>query len=350
MAGAVRSSGHQSFDDLATEWTQRREIDVVGPAPEAIPFEAFRTTVSETFVPLLAETNAESAFRGNLSHAEFGALRLARVAAGSHVVRRSERMIRRSDPDYYKLTVQLAGEAWLSQAGRNAKLVPGDLALYDTTKPYELRFGGTFRMIVLMFPRSLLSVPERSVGHIIGRRIPGDHNLPRLIKPLVTGLLQHADQHVTQANGLLCDALVGLLGATLADELALDTRPAAGPRQAARLDQIKGYIEDRLADPRLEPGDIALAHHISPRYLRKLFESEGESVSRWIRMRRLEHCRRDLARPDLYDKSVTEVANRWGFTDAAHFSRVFRRMYGQSPREYRQCGSVTSASTLQNIA
>ena len=326
-------------------------VDIaVGPAPEAITFEAFRTTVSETFVPLLAETNAESAFRGNLSHAEFGALRLAQVAAGPHVVRRSERMIRRSDPDYYKLTVQLAGEAWLSQAGRDAKLVPGDLALYDTTKPYELRFGGTFRMIVLMFPRSLLSVPPRSVSLIIGQRIPGDHNLPRLIGPLVTGLLQHADEHVTQANRMLCDALIDLLGAALADELALDTRPGTGLLQAARLDQIKGYIEERLTDPELGTAAIASAHHISARYLRKLFESEGESVSRWIRKRRLDHCRRDLARPELYDKSVTAVANRWGFTDAAHFSRLFRGTYGQSPREYRQCFGVTAAPTLQNIA
>jgi AraC-like DNA-binding protein len=27
---------------------------------------------------------------------------------------------------------------------------------------------------------------------------------------------------------------------------------------------------------------------------------------------------------------------RWGFTDAAHFSRVFRNRYGQSPREFRK--------------
>jgi len=32
---------------------------------------------------------------------------------------------------------------------------------------------------------------------------------------------------------------------------------------------------------------------------------------------------------------VTEIAFRWGFCDAAHFSRVFKRAFGATPSEIR---------------
>jgi AraC-like DNA-binding protein len=67
----------------------------------------------------------------------------------------------------------------------------------------------------------------------------------------------------------------------------------------------------------------------------RLFELEGVSVSTWIRKRRLEGCRRDLADPALADRTIGEIGRRWGLPDAAHFSRLFRAAYGSSPRELR---------------
>ncbi|WP_189145366.1 hypothetical protein [Streptomyces lacrimifluminis] len=41
----------------------------------------------------------------------------------------------------------------------------------------------------------------------------------------------------------------------------------------------------------------AACHHISVRYLHRLFPPQGITVSAWIRQRRPERCRRDLADP-----------------------------------------------------
>jgi AraC-like DNA-binding protein len=79
----------------------------------------------------------------------------------------------------------------------------------------------------------------------------------------------------------------------------------------------------------------ATAHHISLRYLHKLFEGQPTTASGWIRQRRLERCRRDLLDPALGDRSVGAIAARWGLIDAAHFSRLFRAAYGLPPGEYR---------------
>jgi AraC-like DNA-binding protein len=80
---------------------------------------------------------------------------------------------------------------------------------------------------------------------------------------------------------------------------------------------------------------VATANHISVRYVQKLFESEGETVTGWIRARRIEHCRRDLADPQCAQLPISSIAARWGLVNAAHFSRLFKSVHGLSPTEYR---------------
>lgn len=80
---------------------------------------------------------------------------------------------------------------------------------------------------------------------------------------------------------------------------------------------------------------IAAAHHISVRYLHRLFEAEDKTVASWIRGRRLERSRLDLLDPALAGRPVSAIGARWGFTSAIHFSRAFRAVYGLPPGEYR---------------
>ncbi|MEW1777208.1 helix-turn-helix domain-containing protein [Streptomyces sp. NPDC086777] len=49
----------------------------------------------------------------------------------------------------------------------------------------------------------------------------------------------------------------------------------------------------------------------------------------------MEACRRDLAHGEAVSLSIVAVAQGWGFTSAAHFSRVFRAAYGCPPSEWR---------------
>jgi AraC-like DNA-binding protein len=87
-----------------------------------------------------------------------------------------------------------------------------------------------------------------------------------------------------------------------------------------------------LGDRDLTPARIAAAHHISVRRLYSVLSSAGIGLGDWIRARRLEQCRAELAggAPHL---TVAGVARRWGFVNAAHFSRVFREAYGVAPRD-----------------
>jgi AraC-like DNA-binding protein len=80
---------------------------------------------------------------------------------------------------------------------------------------------------------------------------------------------------------------------------------------------------------------VAAAFRISPRYLHKLFETHGQPFGQTVLKLRLERCANDLASPGA-NRTVTEIAYRWGFGDLSHFCRLFRQAYGMSAREFRQ--------------
>ncbi len=113
--------------------------------------------------------------------------------------------------------------------------------------------------------------------------------------------------------------------------------PPADPAAARRslLLTVCAWIDRNLGEPGLDPEAIARANHISVRYLHRLFHDQGTSVARWVRESRLDHCRRDLEDPALAERGVLAVARRWGFADAAHFSKIFKAAYGAPPAQYR---------------
>jgi acetamidase/formamidase/AraC-like DNA-binding protein len=133
------------------------------------------------------------------------------------------------------------------------------------------------------------------------------------------------------------EASLAELVLALVSQLAPDGSEASGTAtQAALLHRLCQTIERRLDDPELTPARVAQVEGISERYLQKLFEGTGDNFSRYLRERRLQRSAADLANPADGSLSVSEIAYRCGFSDAAHFSRAFRERFGMSPRDFRQ--------------
>lgn len=297
-------------------------------------FDSFRDAVSHTFVPLQVERVGAEPFDGRIRSVALGALQVTEVGATPHLVHRTPALIARSDPECYKLGVQLHGHCLLTQDDRETRLSEGDFAIYDTSRPYSMAFDGPYRQLVLMLPRRLLCLPEDRIAAVTARRVPGDHGAGALLSMLLRELACHLDEVTGPAETRLADNIVDLLVTVLAGRLDL----LASTRTAVRrplTSQVMSYIEGHLGDGDLSPQRIATAHFISTRYLHKLFHEQSITVAGWIRERRLERCRRDLRDPLRRDRSIAAIAARWGFPDPAHFSRTFRAAYGISPHEYR---------------
>ncbi|MFG2004225.1 helix-turn-helix transcriptional regulator [Spirillospora sp. NPDC048911] len=149
-------------------------------------------------------------------------------------------------------------------------------------------------------------------------------------------LARHMDELSPADTARLSTLTLDVLTMALANGLEVQSAVPPHAKQRPLMTQIYAFIRDNLGDAQLTPGTIAAAHHISLRYLHKLFHAEGQTVGGWIRERRLEQCRRDLAEPLLASRPINAIAARWGFANPAHFSQAFRNAYGLSPSQYRR--------------
>ncbi|MGP4014499.1 helix-turn-helix domain-containing protein [Saccharopolyspora sp. 5N708] len=216
-------------------------------------------------------------------------------------------------------------------------VTPGEVILWDGAHPVDVEVVEPFMKRTLIFPR------ERVLA--VCPRLADLQALPSLAEnPGARLLVRYLDALVDELPGLAASDAATLSTAT---DVALELlRAAVEPgipdsraavRDALRAD-IRRYIRAHLQDPRLGPESIAKAHAISLRSLHSLFADTGESVAALVRKSRLARCRAELEQPGA--GTVTEIAFRWGFSDAAHFSNVFKREYGLAPREVRRTAAA----------
>jgi AraC-like DNA-binding protein len=305
---------------------------------QADRFAQWRHWISATFVPLECAPVGRGAFRGEVAHWELGDLLVSRVAAEAHLASRTRRMIALRDAGYYKVGLLTHGSCKLSQEGRDALLQPGDLAIYDCRRPYTMVFDEPHEMSFLMFPCDRLRLPSAAVEQVLVTPVSSTQSTGSLVAPFLRRLVANLEQPGEPVNSRLADNVLDLLATLFSERTGMTPADPAALRRSLLL-SVHSWIDAHLADPDLDPDTIARANHISVRYLHKLFQEQGTSVGSWVRKRRLANCRRDLADPALAQRGVHAIARRWGFDDAAHFSKIFKASYGQPPGAYRQQAS-----------
>ncbi|MFD6989925.1 helix-turn-helix domain-containing protein [Streptomyces sp. NPDC059943] len=300
---------------------------------------------------LRCERELESEFRAQAGISDFGPVQAALMTSARHTVHRTPKLIRQSDPEVFKLACVERGGGGMTQDGRYTEFGVGDLILFDTSRPYEAEFQRDVpvsRLLLLRFPRSLLPLPTRDLRSLSGVRIPGAGGIGGLSAQFMLQLARHMDELSPSDAARLSTLTLDVL--TMALATALDSERTVPPhtRRRALMARIHAFIRDNLGDTRLTPDAIAAAHHISLRYLHKLFQEEGHTVAAWVRERRLEQCRRDLADPRLAARPINAIAARWGFANAAHFSQAFRSAHGLSPRQFRErCATAAPGATVR---
>ena len=305
------------------------------PAARASSLIEFRNLASASFVPLQISAEQSAPFAGRMTSAEADQVVFTEVAAHPHLVERTPATIAAGGSGYYKVSLLLSGRTLLVQDGRELVMNPGDLSVYDTSRPYSLLFEQEFRNLIMMFPKDRLELPIPFTEQLTAVSLGAEH--PALA-PVIKAFLSQFPTQLASLTGRVRDKIahtsLDLMG-TLFSSI-LDADPATRDPHQVLLQKITRHIDTNLASPDLSPGSIAAAHYISTRHLHALFHQADTTVSTWIRERRLERCRNDLIDPVLADRTVSAIAARWGFTDAAHFSRVFKTAYGVSPSELRR--------------
>lgn len=297
-------------------------------------FDLWCEAISADFLPLEAELKSPvpgTEFAGELRSRTIGSVQLSEVSGAEVVVSRTRGTIRKADPGLVKLGMQVKGRGIVRQGGSEAVLMPGDFAIYDTASPYCLDFAGAFTMFVVMFPRAELRTGERDLAAAVARSVRAEEGIGGVVSPFLSGLRRTLVDESLKDSPMLESAVFDLVSAVL-EVNSRNNREHSG---AILLASARSFIEAHLSNLDLNTRMIAENQHISSRYLQRLFEQDGATVAGWIRRRRLEKCRSDLADLRLAHLSIGAICARHGLVDSSHFSRIFKEEFGVSPRDYR---------------
>jgi YesN/AraC family two-component response regulator len=104
------------------------------------------------------------------------------------------------------------------------------------------------------------------------------------------------------------------------------------PNNNKILESAKSYIESHLSDD-IAIEDICKQLGIGRTRLYEIFRKElNIGISKYILRRRLHNAKKLLKTTEL---SIPQIAFKVGFSDYNYFSRVYKKHYGKSPKNYR---------------
>ncbi|MFF3874879.1 helix-turn-helix domain-containing protein [Streptomyces sp. NPDC001978] len=299
---------------------------------------AWERALSQVFVDLEVAVERGRPWAGELTAERWGALQIATEEFGPGTILRSARSVAADHRTHILVRQQLNGSALLLQDGRTAELLPGRLAFHDARRPFRIVLPRRQRARILMMPRALLRLEEGQLSALSASVVDeAGEGAAALLLPLLCGLVEEVTKVPTPRSEQLARVAADILATVALEQVGRPPAPALWER-------ITASVHARLGEPGLAPQDIADQHGISLRYLHRLFQQHGTTVNSWVRTRRLEAARQELAQPGAAHRSIAAVAARWGFTSPSHFSRTFRETYGTSPAQWRSFAGETAAA------
>ena len=271
----------------------------------------------------------KASFHGTIDIRDVGSLRLTRFSSSplSFFKRPSDSSV--PENRFCIVITQLAGVRHYHQNGNKVLLQPGDSTLIDSASPWSSSSDTDCSRLYLRVPRWILADHLQRTDIPVAHRISSDARAGTALCRLSQSLYNEAGPLTEEEVAAALEAYFAVLGACLGDQ------PHPEPRAVELRRQIHHYIETHLLEPSLGPAEIAAAMGISVRHLHRLFLVTGNTLGEYIRTRRLKGCHTDLANPRMRERTITEIAFFWGFSDSAHFSHSFRKEFGISPRAFR---------------
>lgn len=286
-------------------------------------------------VPLEIKARDRGEFQASATTAELGPLRLVKVDSTPAVVEHEVRHVAQTRERRFRLVLVGRGRVGVRHAGHDAVLEQGDFALLDDSLPYRMEFDEPNQSLCVAIAPSTIKIYLPAPARMCGFRMPADRPLNKVASTMLLALwteIENEDLRPEQRPALARSFLQVMAASYAVDHACAIDRSVVA---AARRTEIKQYIETHLRSPDLTPTTIAAALGVSRRYVRLLFAEEHDSVTAYLKRRRLEECAFELAQPQWSGRSITATASDWGFRSVTHFARAFKAAYGATPSAYK---------------
>lgn len=237
------------------------------------------------------------------------------------------------EPGLFLAYIQGDGDAVIEQDGRSAQLEKGDIALLTRDRPFMLYLRGAAQ--VLLLPGKLLRARHAAADSLTATVL--SHQ-----QPLVSLLSVMIDSHFAIPVGSLPPQAAMLAAQALMDMLVacLVTLGTSLPQRSSlarfHVQRIREFALSQLHDPELSVAKMAETLSISPAHIHRVFAAEEQTLSTWLWETRLKLCHDALRDQGHAGLSISQIAYRYGFSNAAHFSRAYRSSFGLTARETRR--------------
>ncbi len=205
-------------------------------------------------------------------------------------------------------------------------LVPGHLEKWFRNE--DLHY-----LLIAISDAALTAASDGTIGEVELRRT--DNLVDARLRALVEAV--NAERIAGFPSGrLFLDSIEQALAVALVNGYAVRHRSVQthrGGLGSARLRRIKEFVHAKMEDE-LTLCEMAQSVELSTAHFSRMFrKSTGESPHHFVLRHRVERAKEMLRAAEA---RVLDVAVACGFKTQQHFARVFRRMCGASPTEYRQ--------------
>lgn len=237
-----------------------------------------------------------------------------------------------SERAVWRLSFRERGRAELATSGRVISLPPGRAVLIAPDIGADAKPGGDAHHLLVEFelrrPRDAAALPVGDTPIVLDADATRDDLARDLLRELAAG---------AAPGPALCaraQALLYLCLSSLLDVAAEADGELRGPSSDARaqLQPVLLYIDAHLADLLPNAKLAEFAHASESHFIRMFRRTLGRTPARHVQERRVSIAAELLLRTSL---TIDEIADRCGFANRYHFSRVFAQRMSHPPARFR---------------
>lgn len=241
-----------------------------------------------------------------------------------------------------KIIYLISGELTYSiKGGKKERLSPGNLLYIPAGTPYQFK-SKYLRAVVASFD---FTDGLGGAGEWIAPSLESEYNAE--LCHTVTGfsafenviLLSDVESErdnfirmsniFTSAEGFYLAELSAMLKLVL---LKIAEHSDTNALPSSMVENLDGYIRDNIHDE-ISNTELGALFGYHPFYISKVLkDKKGITLHQYVIQYRIKYA---LSMLRYSDKSIADIADETGFTDASYFTKSFKSQFGMTPKEYR---------------
>ena len=289
-------------------------------------------------------SNSDGYYQGQLASLFLSGINIIKyIGVGPQSVSRKVQHIREDHDDNFIFYLPSSTLVRMRQGGKVSTATPGTFFFIPTNRPFFSTLLSPdsvttpYDCTCIRVPGPILRKNFQNIDSYANEVFQFNSGSGRILGSLLESTMAEAPSIGERSLDNIQNALTGLIMAILSDSIEQHTqRRAELSVQQSKLEQALNYIRCHLSNPQLSTELIAREMGISLRQLHSLFSESEWTVAAYIREMRLLNVRDSLRHPQLEDTNIALLAEKWGFSNYANFSRLYKDRFGISPSKERK--------------